>query len=473
MHRNAAWTRCNRTRIRHHLLHGVAPFILAAGPLIGVPQKTGLCQDRARVPNIVLIVADDLGYADVGFQGCQDIATPNIDALAKSGVRFTSGYVSCPVCSPTRAGLLTGRYQQRFGHEFNPGRAQQDPSEIGLPLSETTLADALKSAGYATSLVGKWHLGDAPKFHPQRRGFDEFFGFLGGGHSYVELRAEMPAPIYRGAEPVNEPAYLTDALAREAVDFIQRHRDAPFFLYLTFNAVHAPLQATDTYLKRFSAIADERRRTYAAMLSAMDDSVGAVARSLREHGLDEQTLVFFISDNGGPSHVQPSRNTPLSGNKGTVMEGGIRVPFVMSWKGHIAAGSAFDEPVISLDIFATVAAAARVQRTQDCVRDGVDLLPYVTGKARGAPHEFLFWRFGQQYAVRHGRWKLSQLADGPLRLYDLRADIAETQDQSAAEPKVVEELSRAYAEWSAQLATPRWQPARAARRARNRARSAG
>ena len=234
--------------------------------------------DDASRPNILVILADDLGYADLGFQGCQDIPTPHLDALAASGVRCTNGYVSGPYCSPTRAGLLTGRYQSCFGHEFNPGGQAARQENVGLPLSETTIADRLKAAGYATGLVGKWHLGSAAKFHPQERGFQEFFGFLGGAHPYFPERGA--APIYRGTEKVVEKEYLTDAFAREAVAFIDRHQKAPFFLYLAFNAVHTPMHATDARLKKFSSITDERRRTYAAMTSAMDDAVGLVLGKL-------------------------------------------------------------------------------------------------------------------------------------------------------------------------------------------------
>lgn len=269
-------------------------------------------------PNILLIVADDLGYGDVGAHGCRDIPTPHLDSIAASGVRCTSGYVSAPQCGPTRAGLLTGRYQQRFGHEYN-----RAPPGGAMDLGETTLADRLKAAGYATGLVGKWHLGLDEKHHPLQRGFDEFFGFLGGANPYLPRGPAGVVPrILRGREPVAEKAYLTDAFAREAVAFIDRHRKEPFFLYLAFNAPHGPLQATEKYLKRFETIEDEKRRTYAAMVSAMDDAVGAVLAKLRETGLDERTLIVFISDNGGPTDVNASSNAPFRGVKGEVREGG-------------------------------------------------------------------------------------------------------------------------------------------------------
>ncbi len=292
------------------------PFILGVHliAIAGAFARPEPLAAAERKPNIVVIVADDLGYADVGFQGCKDIPTPNIDALARAGVRCTNGYVSCPVCSPTRAGLITGRYQQRFGHEFNPGPTRTDDS-FGLPLSQVTLADRLKRAGYATGIVGKWHLGFVPKYQPQKRGFDEFFGFLGGAHSYLNMKADMNLPILRGTEPVTEQGYLTDAFAREATAFIERHKDEPFFLYLTFNAVHNPLETAEKYLKRFPSIDDPKRRKYAAMLSAMDDGIGQVLAKINELKLDDQTLVFFISDNGGPPGANSSRNDPLRGAK--------------------------------------------------------------------------------------------------------------------------------------------------------------
>ncbi len=364
--RTAGLLRCAATGV----VHEYQESSIASRSYISGARRADRCfhggafaADNTAKPNVLIIVADDLGYADVGFQGCKDIPTPNIDSIAAAGVRCSNGYVSCPVCSPTRAGLLTSRYQQRFGHEFNPGpnNDTDKAAEFGLPLTETTLATTLKGAGYNTALVGKWHLGFDEKYRPRQRGFDEYFGFLGGAHQYLpqgKRAAANAAAIYRGDSPVQETEYLTDAFAREAAAFVERQKAEPFFLQLTFNAVHQPLQAPDKYLSRFSGIEDETRKTYAAMLSALDDGVGKVLETLRRKGLEENTLIFFISDNGGPTHANGSKNTPLRGDKATVWEGGIRVPFLVQWKAKLPAGKTYDQPVIALDIGATAAAAA-------------------------------------------------------------------------------------------------------------------
>ncbi len=401
-------------------------------------------------PNVVLIFSDDQGYADIGCQGCTDISTPNLDAICAGGTRFSSGYVTAPVCSPSRAGLMTGRYQQRYGHEHNPGNSR----EAGLPLTETTLADHLKAAGYATGMVGKWHLGMLEKQNPINRGFDEFFGFLHGAHSYIVPNDSRRDPIRRGLKPVQESAYLTDAFGREACDFIQRHAAEPFFFYLAFNAVHAPLEATRGYMSRFPHIEDPRRRTFAAMMAAMDDAVGNVLTTLRSQGLEQDTLVFFISDNGGPTPQTTSRNDPLRGYKGQVYEGGIRVPFALRWPGHIPAGMVYDRPVSSLDVVPTVLAAAGVRIPRGL--DGVNLTPFLSGAMSGDPHEQLFWRMGRKTAVRRGKWKLLREARGDYELYDLGNDIAETNNLAQIEPERLAELQGALAAWDAEMIDPLW-----------------
>jgi arylsulfatase A-like enzyme len=410
-------------------------------------------------PNILFIVGDDMGYADVGFHGCKDIPTPNLDSLAKSGVRFTSGYVSAPYCSPSRAGLLTGRYQEKFGHEFNPTRPN-----TGLPVTEKTIADRLKIQGYATGLVGKWHLGYLPEMHPQKRGFDEFFGFLAGSHSYFKWDGML-----RGNEPVEGTEYFTDAFGREACSFIERHKNQPWFLYLAFNAVHTPLQADDARLAKFSGIADKNRRAYAGMMFAMDENIGRVRQKLAETGQEENTLVIFISDNGGPNMpgvtVNSSVNDPLRGSKRTTLEGGIRVPFVVSWKNQINPG-VYHQPVLQLDLTATALELAGAETKN---LDGVNLLPYLSGAKTTPPHDALYWRFGDQMAIRVGDYKLvrydrnvdtrSGERHQPVtepKLYNLANDIGETKDLSAQMPGKVKELQSRWDAWNATLMKPLW-----------------
>ena len=432
-----------------------------------------VAQAAPQRPNIVLIVGDDMGYADISLHGSREIPTPHIDSLAKNGVRCSSGYVSGPYCSPTRAALLTGRYQQRFGHEFNPGPPTATNIDVGLSLKEKTLADRLKAAGYATALVGKWHLGHDKKFHPLNRGFQEYFGFLGGAHSYTNALVDGNNPVMRGFEKVDEKEYLTEALGREAVAFIDRNKAKPFFLYLAFNAVHTPMHATPKYLDRFQNIADPKRRTYAAMMSAMDDAIGRVLGTLKEKKLEENTLVFFVSDNGGPPG-NSSTNGVLRGHKASTWEGGIRVPFLWQWKGQLPAGKVYDEPVIQLDFPATALAAAGIE-TEDKL-DGVNLLPYLSGKKKGAPHDALYWRFGEQMAIRKGDWKLVKAGRAAPRgdssekqlLINLAKDIGEMNDLSEKEPKKVKELQAAWDKWNAELVPAQWKPG-PARRANRRA----
>lgn len=434
-------------------------FLLRAGS-IGIPvfyltlvETAHASKPTEKKPNILFIVGDDMGYADVGFHHCKDIPTPNLDALASEGIQFTSGYVSGPYSSPTRAGLMTGRYQQRFGHEFNPGVSN------GLPLGEITIANRLKTAGYVTGIVGKWHLGSQDSMHPQKRGFDEFFGFLGGSHSYFQ-----PAGMLRGNTPLKELDYTTDAFGREAVAFIEQYTREPWFLYLAFNAVHTPMDATDDRLARFSDVADINRRTYDAMMLAMDEAIGKVLKKLADTGLDKNTLIVFISDNGGPTMpgttINGSSNYPLRGSKRTTLEGGIRVPFVISWPGHLKPGT-YNYPVIQLDATATALAAAGITAKPEWKLDGVNLLPYFTGEQSGAPHDALYWRFGEQMAIIMGDYKLVRYDSNAdtsiggrkqpvtaIKLYRLTDDIGETKDLAAAQPDKVKELQAKWDSWN-------------------------
>ncbi|MFM1868705.1 MAG: hypothetical protein RL591_2113 [Planctomycetota bacterium] len=441
-------------------------------------------------PNIIVILADDLGYGDLGVYGGTDIPTPNLDALARGGVRFSDGYVTCPICAPTRAGFLTGRYQQRFGFENNPGPESEASPRFGLPRSERTLAEKLKEAGYATGMFGKWHVGYREGMRPNERGFDEFFGFLSGAHTYLPGEARQRRGggynegIVRNGTPVVEEEYLTDAFAREAVAFIAKRsrgdgngKTAPFFVYIPFNAVHSPMEATKKYTDRFAHITDAKRRTFAGMLCALDEAVGRVLSAVKDAGQEDNTLVFFFSDNGGPTSETTASNGPLSGFKGQVLEGGIRVPFLMKWpRGGVPAGKVFELPVISLDVHATVLAAAGVdpntpaspEKTDKPAAaqiEGRDLLQFVTAageRSTAEPHEAIFWRMGNQWAVRKGDWKLLSQArrnarqPGEVKLYNLRDDIGEKNDLAAKMPEKVAELRAAYDAWNARNIAPLW-----------------
>lgn len=469
--------------------------------LVIVAALAAVCQSAAAAdsqPNIVVLFADDLGYGELSCQGNSEVPTPHIDAIAANGVRFTSGYVAGPNCSPSRAGLLTGRIPTRFGYEFNPTGPLNERLGFGLPASEVTIAESLQNAGYTTGLIGKWHQGGTADYHPHRHGFDEFFGFLHEGHYFVPppykgvttmlRRKKLPAgfsgrwigkkgliytdhmggnepdydadnPIVRSGQPVVEPMYLTDAFTREAVDFIDRHDDKPFFLYLAYNAVHSPLQGADAYMQKFAHIKDIHRRIFAAMLSNMDDSVGRVMDQLRQSGLEENTIVFFLSDNGGPTKELTSSNLPLRGSKGQMYEGALRVPFMMQWKGRIPAGQVFEKPVSSFDIFGTAAANAEGVIASERM-EGVDLIPFVTGKDQGTPHETLFWRQGGRTALRHGDWKLVRMGArktvgrAQWELYNLANDLSETTNLAASEPDQLKQLVQRWEQMNGEMAEP-------------------
>ncbi|MFA5688268.1 MAG: sulfatase-like hydrolase/transferase [Kiritimatiellales bacterium] len=419
--------------------------------------------EKISVPNIVIILTDDQGYADTGFQGSSDIKTPFLDGMAKEGVRFTEAYVTYPVCGPSRAGLMTGRIPQRFGFERNPAYDRTDPT-IGLPLSENTLGDLMKSAGYRTGAVGKWHLGDHPQFHPNRRGFDYFYGFTGGGHryfpaEYAALRknsgsSEYLTPLERNGEPAEETGYLTDILTREALQFIRDSKDTPFFLYLAYNAPHTPLEATEKYLSRHQDIQDKNRRTYAAMLSAVDDGVGEILSLLDELNLKQNTLIFFLSDNGGAWN-NGSNNQPLRGGKSSLYDGGVRVPFLMSWPGVLPENKVYELPVSSLDIAATMVAAAGAAPSADRPLDGVNLVPYVAGKNNERPHRMLWWRkFDQdRYAIRYDDLKL--VKTGPaVQLMNLSNDIGEKIDLINQYPEKVDQLKALWDELEKEMIEP-------------------
>ncbi|MCU0787434.1 MAG: sulfatase-like hydrolase/transferase [Verrucomicrobia bacterium] len=436
-------------------------FSAAGQPAAGKPPPAP--------PNIIVILTDDQGYHDVGFNGCRDIPTPNLDSIAANGVRFPNGYVSYSVCSPSRAGLLTGRYEQRFGHERNPRFEPENPRS-GLPLSESTLADVLGRVGYQSGIIGKWHLGAHPDLHPLNRGFNGFFGMLGGGHRYFpeeltlkttgdagDEAASYRLQILRDHTPVRTTQYLTDEFSDEAVRFVERHKDRPFFLYLAYNAPHTPLQATEKYLGRFPNIKNPKRRTYAAMVSAVDDGVGRLLAKLREQGIEENTLVFYLSDNGGPTDANASNNDPLRGSKGTPWEGGWRVPFAAQWPGHLPQGRVYEPPVTSLDIFATAAALAAAPVDPSRPLDGVNLVPFLTGEQTGVPHETIYLRMYDRgaFAVRSGAFKLviPQSGSAP-QLFNLAADAGESSDLAGAHPEQLARLEERRAAWNTQLVAP-------------------
>jgi arylsulfatase A-like enzyme len=423
-------------------------------------------------PNVLVIVADDLGYGDIGIHGGKDVPTPNIDALAASGVRCTSGYVSAPYCSPARAGFLMGKYQTRFGHEFNPHVG--DETKLGLPLDQRTIADRLREAGYATGLIGKWHQGFDAAHHPQSRGFDDYFGFLVGGHNYL-LRKDAEAEfgsahshdmIYRSRELQKLDGYTTDLFTDEALGFMDRHAGKPWFLYLSYNAVHTPLEVLEKYGARVPAsITDPARRGYLSLLIGLDDAVGRVIAHLRETKRDKDTLLFFISDNGGAGRkpflaYNTGVNAPLRGDKGQTLEGGIHVPFFVVWPGKLSAGKTYEPLVTALDILPTACALAGAKADADL--DGVDLLPHLTGEKTTAPHDALYWRFGPQKAIRKGNWKLVDWRDFEAKtqsgwqLYDLSKDLGEKNDLAPSHPQLVAELSAAWDTWNGRNVAPLW-----------------
>ena len=418
-------------------------FILFPIVLVCVPNAA-----TASKPNIVFIVGDDCGYSEFSFQGGR-LPTPRIDSIAKEGVQLTQGYVSSSVCSPSRAGLLTGRYQQRFG--FHGNLPYRKLEVTGLPVSETLLPAALKPAGYRSIAVGKWHLGWDPKFHPLARGFDDFYGFLHGSRTYFPV--EKPEPQYqlllnRESAGKEKFTYLTDELGERAAAYIDLHKAEPFFLYLAFNATHTPFDGKPEDL------ATAKGNRLDAMTLGLERAVGTVLDALDRNKLTENTLVVFISDNGGENKHD---NSPLRGFKRDVFEGGIRVPFAIRWPAKIPAGGTYDQPVIAVDLFATALSIAGLQQPTDKNLDGVDLMPFLTGETKDRPHQTLFWTFGDGWAVRDGDLKLVQNRSAAgkgkkkgtsgQQLFDLSRDIAEKNDLAAKQPAEAARIKALYDAW--------------------------
>jgi arylsulfatase A-like enzyme len=417
--------------------------------LVSVGSALGASSNPPRPVNIVVIVSDDQGYADVSYNpdSPPEVSTPNIDALAAESVVCTNGYASGHVCSPTRAGLMTGRYQQRFGI-YTAGQGGS-----GMPLDEVWIPTYLKEAGYVSGALGKWHLGLTMDYHAMNRGFDEFYGFMGrGAHPYFD-HSDMEHPVYRGLEPLeDEEGYMTTRITEEAVDFIGRHKAEPFFLYVAYNAVHTPAEAPEEDIKPVTD--DETRNILMGMLKHLDLGVGEIVGKLKEEGLFKNTLLIYLSDNGG-SGAMSANNAPLRGFKQMDYEGGIRVPFFVSWPAELEGGTTCDVPLWSTDILPTILAAAGQDAIEDRPLDGVDMMPALKGEVEQL-HDHLFWSSGGQegkWGMRSGKWKLVGVKE-TVELFDLEADIGEMKDLAASHPEVLSEMQKIFDGWIGEMAEP-------------------
>lgn len=420
---------------------------------------TSLSSFAQKKPNIIVVLTDDQGWADVGFNGATDIPTENLDRLASEGVIFSNGYVSHPYCSPSRAGLLTGRYQARFGHDCNMPYKVENDETVGTPLSEKMMSEALKEQGYRTSAIGKWHLGDHPDLYPPAQGFDHWFGFPGGGMNYRGKSKDDIHTVYRNRKkvPDNELTYLTDDFTNEAIDFISKKDDKPFFMYLAYNAPHAPDQATKAYLENTKHIEYAGRSIYAAMVNAVDINVGKIDSTLVANNLKDNTILVFLSDNGG--RISHADNRPNRGHKGMLFEGGIKVPFFITWPNQIKGNQTYNKTVSSLDLFPTFLNAAGGEASKEKQLDGVDLLPYISNKNKSNPHDALFWRSSGnfEYAVRKGPFKLYKSAyKNKTLLFNLEKDALERHDIANKNQDIVRELEMLYKEWDAKNIAPGW-----------------
>lgn len=433
---------------------------------IGAPSK----------PNIIVIMCDDLGYENVSFnlydRSSSEVSTPNIDRIANEGVKFTAAYTPYSVSSPSRAGFMTGRYGQRFGYERNPAYNYQDV-EVGLPLDEMTIAESLSQIGYTTGIIGKWHLGAHVDNHPCNRGFDEFFGHLGGGHRYFvddlfiedsysprAVKNSYATYIMRNHTPI-EPSdmsdkYLTYCFTNEAVDFISRHKDEPFFLFLSYNAPHGPLEAPDGTTANVKTDSKEvKAEVYRKMVDAVDVGIKDILSKIDELGIDEETIIFFLSDNGGDEKVGAD-NGVLRDGKSSVFEGGYRVPYAVRWKGSIEASQVYDNPVSSLDIFATVQAITASPISNEL--DGANLMPFITGERNGAPHSEIYIRKFDQgwYAVRDEKYKYVVTPDGDT-LYDIVDNIREDEASAITNnkaAKIKSKMKKLIKNWESEMIDP-------------------
>jgi len=446
------------------LIFGLCPMVLFA---ITCVVQAGSNDTNNNRPNIILILADDLGYADLGVHGSPDIKSPRIDSLAKNGIRFTDGYVTSSQCGPSRAGLITGRYQNRFGFESN-----EQAHIPGIPVTEPIISERLRGAGYATGMMGKWGVANYHEGHPQQRGFDTTFWNHNGNRLFHDVPTRHnPGIMVRHGNDKKDvlTEYSTDAFTREAVKFITANKAKPFFLYLPYVTPHLPREARPQDLARFSHVPDLRRRTTLAMMANLDDNIGWILDTLKAHDLTKNTLIFFISDNGGadvihdPANDNASFNHPLQGNKSTMFEGGIRVPFIVQWPAKFPAGTVYKAPVISLDIVATSLAAAGINKPKKPMPEGVNLIPYLTGVNEGSPHEALYWRFNfpslqpkhHSWAVRKGDWKLMKYKPwAKSKLFNLAEDIGEKHDLAEHNPAKVQQLNKMWHQWDAKNIAP-------------------
>lgn len=471
-------------------------------------QKVNLREGQAR-PNIIIIYADDLGKTDISLYGSPHVETPWMDSLGINGATFQEGYVTASICSPSRASLLTGRYQQRFGYEYQPQNqylanrlqyyavkyfidtdfwvlnermsspTREDMEKQGLPPSEITLASLLKKQGYKTGIFGKWHLGNFAPFHPNRNGFDEFYGFMEAFSLFADTSAadiinhhhsdfsdphiwghgrEGSCAIRRNDEIVEEDEYLTFAIAREANAFLEKNRNEPFLMYLPFNAPHTPFQVPKKYFDQFSQVEDRNKRVYYGMIKALDDAIGQIIRKVRELGLEENTLICFASDNGGASYTYATDNAPLKGGKISNFEGGVNVPMMMYWKGVIPAGTEINHPVTVMDFFGTAVAISGAELPQDRVYDGVNLLPFLQNDSLDkSPHEAIYWKTAYNKSIRKGPWKLiiNEFQKDTL-LYNLEEDKIEHINQAAFHPEVIEKLIKVHTDWEKDLSPALW-----------------
>jgi arylsulfatase A-like enzyme len=504
-----------------NVLYSLLPFLILSGCMStaddkweivanenGIQEKAKLLQSihpasNKKRPNILLIVADDLGKYEVSGYGATHIQTPNIDAIGENGIRFKDAYVTAPICAPSRAAILTGQYQQRYGFEtqpmeFYPNKVQYalgkkakrlgdwtistppsypHPEEIehqGIPEEQINLAEILKASGYSTGIIGKWHLGHGNEHIPNNRGFDYQYGFYGAFSLYTpeqktpgfvnhvqddmsakhqwDMKRKHNSAIRENNEVVREEDYLTFALRDKAKSFISERKDSSFFLYLSFNAPHVPFQAPQNYYDQFSHIKDKNKRVYLSMIKALDDAIGDVMNELKEQGIEENTIVYFISDNGGATYTGATENGPFKGGKFTQFEGGVNVPFMMQWKGHLPENTVYNYPVSALDIFATSISACDVELPNDRKWDGVNLLPFISGENSSQPHEKIYWRTDHIRAIRYQKWKLiMSTRDDWLHLYNLENDLSEEIDLSALNTEEKSKLLRFFNEWNAEL----------------------